>query len=72
MNFFTKIRPEWELFDKKKDPSERINVAYKSTYQRIFHDLKKDLQAWQNITSDPWICAPHSVLEGDVCMDLLI
>lgn len=63
-------RSEWELFDRKEDPFELTNVANKPRYSKIFHELSRELTSWQNITNDPWICAPHSVLEGDICMDL--
>ena len=65
------FRQEWELFDRKVDPKERINVSEKPSYRNILQNLKLELLSWQNITSDPWICAPHSVLEGNICLDLL-
>ena len=65
------FRQEWELFDRKVDPKERINVAEKPSYRNVLQNLKLELFSWQNITSDPWICSPHSVLEGNICLDLL-
>ena len=32
--------------------------------QETFEDMKQKLKAWQNKTRDPWICAPHAVLEN--------
>jgi len=64
------MRPEWEMFDKKSDPEERFNVANKPSYSQVFYELSSLLMKWQNITHDPWICAPHAVLERDECRDL--
>lgn len=63
-------RSEWEMFDRKEDPMEQTNVADKPRYRQIFKELSRQLTSWQNMTNDPWICAPHSVLEGNTCMDL--
>ncbi|XP_011193285.2 N-sulphoglucosamine sulphohydrolase [Zeugodacus cucurbitae] len=57
-------RPEWELYDIKADPLERYNLVGKSKYQRVFEELSARLFEWQVNTSDPWRCAPHSVLEA--------
>ncbi|XP_071443861.1 N-sulphoglucosamine sulphohydrolase-like [Hetaerina americana] len=57
-------RDEWELYDLKEDPEERWNVYYKSSYKTILKKLKTQLLAWQNETSDPWICSPSGVLEA--------
>ncbi|XP_970679.2 N-sulphoglucosamine sulphohydrolase isoform X1 [Tribolium castaneum] len=57
-------RPEWELYDLKHDPVELNNLAGKSDYKDIMQELEKRLSEWQNATSDPWICSPHSVLEN--------
>ena len=32
--------------------------------QETFEDMKQSLKAWQSKTEDPWICAPHAVLEN--------
>ena len=29
----------------------------------MFKELKQSLKTWQHMTKDPWICAPHGVLE---------
>ena len=74
------------MFDRKEDPMEQTNVADKPRYRQvsikcssmhmliiqfqIFKELSRQLTSWQNMTNDPWICAPHSVLEGNTCMDL--
>uniref|UniRef100_A0A8D8M3X3 N-sulphoglucosamine sulphohydrolase n=1 Tax=Cacopsylla melanoneura TaxID=428564 RepID=A0A8D8M3X3_9HEMI len=56
-------RPEWELFDLKYDPMELNNIAGKDEYNSTLSDLKDMLHKWQKKTNDPWICAPHGVLE---------
>ena len=56
-------RPQWELYDIRTDPREEVNLAGNESYALIFKSLKTQLNAWQNITADPWICAPHGVLE---------
>lgn len=68
------FRPEWQLFDRKEDPQERNNVAYKPRYSRVMEKMKEQLYNWQNLTNDPWLCSPHAVLERQagrtVCMEL--
>lgn len=56
-------RDEWELFDLKYDPEEAFNVAAKPSYSAVADRLKRKLSNWRNRTADPWICAPHAVLE---------
>ncbi|PIK56590.1 hypothetical protein BSL78_06511 [Apostichopus japonicus] len=56
-------RPEWELFDLKEDPQETRNVAMEEQYSVILKDMKLQLLNWQNVTSDPFICAPWGVLQ---------
>ncbi|XP_037523085.1 N-sulphoglucosamine sulphohydrolase [Rhipicephalus sanguineus] len=56
-------RDEWELYDLDKDPNELSNVAGNETYATVLSQLKQLLFKWQQTTNDPWICAPHSVLE---------
>lgn len=57
------FRVEWELYDIRYDKEERINVASKKAYDKIFRYLKRRLLQWQNETSDPWLCSPHGVLQ---------
>ena len=57
-------RNEWELFDLKKDPEELTNIAGKNETKKILETLKRKLYDWLNVTRDPWICSPHSVLEN--------
>lgn len=57
-------RPQWELYDINTDPKELINLAGKPDYQKLLESLQLKLQAWQNVTDDPWICAPSGVLEN--------
>lgn len=47
----------------KTDPEELNNLASKPRVSAIFHQLKNQLFDWQQGTNDPWICAPHAVLE---------
>lgn len=56
-------RDQWELYDLKTDPKELKNLFGKPDYQRVVKELQGKLQVWQNITYDPWICSPGSVLE---------
>ncbi|KAL1468605.1 hypothetical protein MTO96_041380 [Rhipicephalus appendiculatus] len=56
-------RDEWELYDLDRDPNELSNVAGNETYAPVLSKLKQLLFKWQQTTNDPWICAPHSVLE---------
>lgn len=66
------------MFDLKHDPEELHNLANKPAMKETFEMLKQKLFEWQKQTKDPWICAPHAVLEdkGDYknkpqCLDLL-
>lgn len=63
-------RPEFELFDLKIDPYERINIAYRKDFIKVKNDLNEKLNNWQIETGDPWRCSPHSILEGETCMTL--
>ena len=63
-------RPEYELFDRKSDPEETINVSSKPRYARALARLSAQLTAWQNVTADPWMCGAHAVLEDGECMPL--
>lgn len=56
-------RDNWELFDLQEDPGELHNVASNVSYATVFNALRHRLSSWQNLTSDPWLCAPGSVLE---------
>lgn len=56
-------RPQWELYDLQGDTQELTNVAYNPEYARVLTMLKARLKEWQNVTADPWICAPGAVLE---------
>lgn len=57
-------RPQWELYDLKKDPHELNNVAENYNYESILSKMKSVLRKWQIQTNDPWICSPDSVLEN--------
>lgn len=56
-------RPEWELFDLKKDPAEMQNLAERKDMAKVRKELEEKLWNWQVDTKDPWRCAPHAVLE---------
>lgn len=57
-------RPQWELYDLQNDPEELTNLYGKPAYQDVIMELHGNLNAWQNKTDDPWICAPRGVLEN--------
>ncbi|KAI8501017.1 hypothetical protein Bbelb_211120 [Branchiostoma belcheri] len=70
-------RPQWELYNLRTDPQETVNLAGNSDYRDVLQELRSQLQAWQRITYDPWICAPWGVLEDEgpykdnpVCMSM--
>lgn len=56
-------RAEWELYDLYADSQELVNVASDAAYGNAFKELSEQLRAWQNVTSDPWLCSPQAVLE---------
>ncbi|XP_055375304.1 N-sulphoglucosamine sulphohydrolase, partial [Condylostylus longicornis] len=56
-------RPEWELYDVRRDAEEIWNLAGKSKFKDIRKNLEKRLMDWQIKTNDPWRCSPHAVLE---------
>lgn len=56
-------RPEWELFNIVSDPQEETNLADDPVYLDILNTLQSQLKAWQNVTADPWICAPWGIYE---------
>ncbi|KAL8619253.1 hypothetical protein ACOMHN_050034 [Nucella lapillus] len=56
-------RPQWEMYDVVRDPKELVNLAYDASYSNALAMLKEQLVSWQNVTADPWICAPGGVLE---------
>lgn len=56
-------RPQWELYNIRSDPREEVNLARDEKYADVFSQLKIELNQWQNVTADPWICAPQGVLE---------
>lgn len=56
-------RPQWELYSLSDDTQELNNLYGIPKYEPITADLKHRLGTWQNVTADPWICAPGGVLE---------
>ncbi|KAL9894779.1 N-sulfoglucosamine sulfohydrolase isoform 1-T6 [Glossina fuscipes fuscipes] len=57
-------RPEWELYNIKSDTMERHNLAEQPEYKNVLKVLKQRLHEWQASTNDPWLCAPHAVLQA--------
>lgn len=47
-------RPAELLFDIEKDPNELVNLADQPEYQDILTDMRRTLEEWQRVTSDPW------------------
>lgn len=54
-------RDSWELYDVLTDPKEIKNLAYDPNYSFVLANLSSKLRSWQNVTSDPWICAQDGV-----------
>ncbi len=48
-------RPEFELYDIKKDPDEINNLANNPKYAKVLKKLKEKLKKFQKETEDPWI-----------------
>lgn len=46
------------------DPEERRNIFSKPSMKDTVTNLQKQLFNWQKVTKDPWLCAPHGVLEN--------
>nr|CAB3248231.1 N-acetylgalactosamine-6-sulfatase-like [Phallusia mammillata] len=66
-----------ELYDLANDPLEKNNLALDPVYADTKSILETKLKLWQDITWDPWRCAPDGVLEDagpyaskPVCMPL--
>lgn len=47
------FRPEWELYDVKKDPSQFFNLANDPQYSKKLNELKAKMKKWQEQTVDP-------------------
>ncbi|XP_049869304.1 N-sulphoglucosamine sulphohydrolase isoform X3 [Pectinophora gossypiella] len=63
-------RPQWELYDLYADPMELNNLHGSEEVSSVEAALVSRLQAWQRASRDPWLCAPHAVLERGACMAL--
>lgn len=48
-------RPQFELFDLEEDPDETTNLADLPQHAELLEAMKKELQAFQRKTKDPWI-----------------
>jgi len=47
-----KKRPEFELYDLRKDPYELNNLADDAAYESVFKELKKELEKWMEQQGD--------------------
>lgn len=47
------VRPEWELYDLRRDPQQFVNVADDRRYRSVLRRLRKRLERWQLETDDP-------------------
>ena len=48
-------RPEFELFDMRKDSDESTNLAADPKHYELLERYKEKLKAMQKRTGDPWI-----------------
>lgn len=48
-------RPEFELFDIRRDPWEGENLAGQEAYAEVLEEYKGRLKAFQEATDDPWV-----------------
>ncbi|NMH86887.1 sulfatase family protein [Flavivirga algicola] len=48
-------RPEFELYNVSKDPSETNNLTHQNEYKAILESLKLKLKTFQINTKDPWL-----------------
>ncbi|WP_299671424.1 sulfatase [uncultured Polaribacter sp.] len=48
------FRPQFELYDLKKDPNELNNLASEKEFETVFISLKSKLKEFQINTNDPW------------------
>jgi N-sulfoglucosamine sulfohydrolase len=48
-------RPEFELFDMRKDPNESKNLAAEAKHYELLQTYKGKLKEMQKQTNDPWI-----------------
>ena len=48
-------RPAFELYDMRKDPDERVNLADDTKYAAVLEEYKQRLKAHQKAMDDPWI-----------------
>jgi N-sulfoglucosamine sulfohydrolase len=48
-------RPEFELYDIKKDPGELNNLAGDPKYAKVLEELKEKIKKFQEETKDPWV-----------------
>lgn len=56
-------RDQWELFDLDHDSREAVNLAEDPGHSAVLEALQTQLFKWQQITHDPWMCAPGGVLQ---------
>ncbi|KAL4702551.1 hypothetical protein ACJJTC_013553 [Scirpophaga incertulas] len=58
-------RPQWELYDIRRDPAETNNLHGKPSLAATEAELAARLRGWLRDTHDPWRCAPAAVLAAD-------
>lgn len=62
--YFNRLRPFEFLFDLKKDPLERTNLAHEVAYSEVLERLRKRLIEWMRETCDPLLEGPVPLPEG--------
>ena len=63
-------RSQWELYDVINDPKELKNLASDASHQNVLKSMKTVLHSWQNVTRDPWLCAPSGMPSANGCQPL--
>jgi N-sulfoglucosamine sulfohydrolase len=48
-------RPQFELYDLEKDPTESVNLAADAGHAAILAELKGKIKSFQERTNDPWV-----------------
>lgn len=63
-------RSQWELYNIVSDSQELTNLANHTEHQDVLKNMQAVLYDWQNITQDPWLCAPSGMLTANGCQAL--
>ena len=65
------LRPRFELYDLKADPSEQNNLAGDPGHGAIQEQLRQKLVAWMKETHDPLLNGPvRSIYNRKICEQL--